>query len=340
MPKVVTFGELMLRLSPPGYLRFVQTDSFSATFGGSEANVAVTLAQFGLDVSFITKLPSHEIGQLAVNSMRRYGVDTSHILRDGSRIGVFYLEKGASQRGSKVIYDRENSAIALAKADEFNWEEIFMDAEWFHFSGISPALGDNMANLCRIACKKANSLGIPISCDLNYRKKLWTREQAHKVMTELMEYVDVCIANEEDAEDVFGIKPKHGLASAGVIDKESYQEVARMLVDRFGLKLAAITLRRSFSATHNQWSSILYNGKEFIHSKSYDIHLVDRVGGGDSFSGALLYGILEKFELSKALDFATAASCLQQTIEGDFNLISFDEVLSLVEGNTFGRVNR
>ena len=260
--RVITFGEIMLRLAPEGYYRFVQADRLGATCGGGEANVAVSLANYGLDAAFVTKLPSHEIGQAAVNSLRRYGVDTSAIVRGGSRIGIYYLEKGASQRPSKVIYDRAGSSIAEASRSDFDWKAIFEGADWFHFTGITPALNDEVAAICLDACKAAKEAGIPISCDLNYRNKLWSKEKAGQVMGELCKYVDVCIANEEDAADVFGIKAANTDVTAGEVNREGYKDVAKQLADRFGFSKVAITLRESISANDNLWSAMLYDGAD------------------------------------------------------------------------------
>ncbi len=340
MKKVVTFGELMLRLAPEGYYRFAQAETFGATFGGGEANVAVSLANYGLDAAFVTKLPTHEIGQMAVNSLRRYGVDTSYITRGGDRVGIYYLEKGASQRPSKVIYDRAYSAIALASKEDFDWEKIFDGAEWFHFTGITPALGDNVAEICLEAVKAAKKLGLKVSCDLNYRKKLWTREKAGKVMAELMPYVDVCIANEEDASDVFGIKAENTDIEGGKIDGEGYKEVAKKLKDRFGFSYVAITLRSSISANDNDWAAMLYDGNDCYFSRKYHMHIVDRVGGGDSFGAGLIYAMLHGKDAQGIIEFAVAASCLKHSIEGDYNMVSVAEVESLAGGNASGRVQR
>ena len=318
--KVITFGEIMLRLAPEGYYRFVQADTFGATYGGGEANVAVSLANYGFDAKFVTKLPTHEIGQAAVNSLRKYGVDTSYIARGGDRVGIYFLEKGASQRPSKVIYDRAGSSIAAASKDDFNWEEIFDGAEWFHFTGITPALNDEVAAICLEACKAAKAAGVTVSCDLNYRNKLWSKEKAGQVMGELCKYVDVCIANEEDASDVFGIKAAD--------------------TDRFGFSKVAITLRESISANDNKWSAMLYDGKDFCFSKKYTMHIVDRVGGGDSFGGGLICACLNGYDSQAAIEFAVAASCLKHSIEGDFNMVSMDEVLKLAGGDASGRVQR
>ncbi|MDR2101642.1 MAG: sugar kinase [Treponema sp.] len=340
MGKVVTFGEIMLRLAPEGYYRFVQAASLGATYGGGEANVAISLANFGLEAVFVTKLPKHEIGQAAVNKLREFGVDTSRIVRGGDRIGIYFLEKGASQRPSKVIYDRAGSAIATASAGDFDWKVIFEGASWFHFTGISPALGDNVAALCLEAVKTAKNRGLTVSCDLNYRKNLWSREKAGEVMAGLMPYVDLCIANEEDAADVFGIKAKNSEVTAGQINHEGYKEVAKTLADRFGFKQVAITLRESFSANDNNWAAMLYDGKEYYFSKKYAVRIVDRVGGGDSFGAGLIYGGLTGLSSRETLEFAVAASCLKHSIEGDFNLVSVDEVKKLAGGDASGRVQR
>ncbi|MDO5145398.1 MAG: sugar kinase [Eubacteriales bacterium] len=338
--KVITFGEIMLRLAPEGYYRFVQADSYGATFGGGEANVAVSLANYGLDAKFVTKLPEHEIGQAAVNSLRKYGVDTSYIARGGDRVGIYFLEKGASQRPSKVIYDRAGSSIATASPEDFNWKEIFDGAEWFHFTGITPALGDNVAAICLEACKAAKEAGVTISCDLNYRNKLWSKEKAGQVMGELCQYVDVCIANEEDAADVFGIKAADTDVTTGTVNHEGYKDVARQLTERFGFQKVAITLRESLSANDNNWSAMLYDGTEYHFSKKYKMHIVDRVGGGDSFGGGLIYSCLHESDSQKIIEFAVAASCLKHSIEGDFNLVSVGEVQKLMCGDGSGRVQR
>ena len=338
--KCVCFGELMLRLSPEGYTRFSQADEYLATFGGAEANVAVSLANYGVDATFVSKLPRNEIGQRCVNGLRFHGVDTTRIVRGGDRIGIYFVEKGASQRPSKVIYDRAYSAIAMAKPEDFNWDEIFEGANWFHWTGITPALSDSMAETVLQACKKAKEKGITISCDLNYRKKLWTREKAGQVMAELCKYVDVCIANEEDAADVFGIHAAGTDINAGTLSHEGYKDVARQLKERFGFKYVAITLRGSISANDNDWAAMLYDGKECYFSRSYRVHLVDRVGGGDSFGGGLIYSMLSGYDAQQTIEFAVAASCLKQTIEGDYNQVTVEEVLALAGGNASGRVQR
>ena len=340
MGKIVTFGEIMLRLTPEGYQRFVQAASLGMSFGGGEANVAVSLANFGLDTAFVTKLPANEIGQAALNSLRGFGVDTSLIVRGGKRVGIYFLEKGASQRPSKVIYDRANSSIAEAGPSDFDWNKIFQNATWFHFTGISPALGDSVAAICLEAVKAAKEKGITVSCDLNYRKNLWSKEKAREVMTTLAQYVDLCIANEEDAADVFGIQAKDSDVSAGKIRADAYREVAHTLAAQFGFKQAAITLRESFSANDNNWAGMLYDGKDYHFSRKYPIHIVDRVGGGDSFGAGLIYGITQGFPPQETIEFAVAASCLKHSIEGDFNLTSVDEVKKLVAGDSTGRVQR
>ncbi|MDR2027932.1 MAG: sugar kinase, partial [Treponema sp.] len=293
MERVITFGEIMLRLAPEGYYRFVQASSLGAAYGGGEANVAISLAQFGLDAAFVTKLPKHEIGQAAVNKLREFGVDTSRIVRGGSRVGIYFLEKGASQRPSKVIYDRAHSSIAEAGASDFDWKAIFSGASWFHVTGITPALGDSVAAITQEACRTAKAQGLTVSCDLNYRKNLWSRDKAGEVMGKLMEHVDICIANEEDAADVFGIHADNSDLIGGKISPEAYQGVAKALLDRFGFKAVAITLRESISANDNNWAAMLYDGKAAWFSKKYPVRIVDRVGGGDSFGAGLIYGTLK-----------------------------------------------
>ncbi|WP_010261465.1 sugar kinase [Treponema primitia] len=340
MGTIVTFGEIMLRLAPEGYYRFVQADSFGASYGGGEANVAVSLANFGLDAAFVTKLPKHEIGQAAVNSLRQFGVDTSKIARGGNRVGIYFLEKGASQRPSKVIYDRAGSAIATAEPGDFDWKTIFAGVSWFHFTGITPALGDAAAAITLEACRIAKAGGITVSCDLNYRKNLWPRDKASEVMGRLMPFVDVCIANEEDASDVFGIHAKNSDINSGKINREGYQEVAKVLTDRFGFKKVAITLRESISANDNNWAAMLYTDDTAYFSKKYPVHIVDRVGGGDSFGAGLIYGTLQGYSPQETVEFAVAASCLKHAIEGDFNQVSVEEVEKLAGGDASGRVQR
>ena len=338
--KVITFGELMLRLAPFNYLRFVQSDAYEATFGGAEANVAVSLANYGVDVAFVSKLPSHEIGQSAINSLRKFGVDTSLVVRGGERVGIYYCEKGASQRPSKVVYDRAHSSIATATPNDFDWNKIFQDVDWFHFTGITPALSDDVAEICRIACVEAQKRGITISCDLNFRKKLWSKEKAGNVMGELCKYVNYCIANEEDAKDVFGIEAANTDIDSGKLNHQGYVSVAEQLTQRFGFKGVAITLRESLSANDNNWSAMLYTNGQAHFSKKYAMHIVDRVGGGDSFGAGLIYSLLTGKDSQNAIEFAVAASCLKHSIEGDYNLVSVAEVEALAKGNASGRVQR
>ena len=340
MKKIVTFGELMLRLAPEGYLRFVQSDKLEATFGGAEANVAVSLANYGLDAAFVTKLPTHEIGQSAVNSLRKFGVDTSKIVRGGERVGIYYCEKGASQRPSKVIYDRAYSSIAMAKKGDFDWDKIFDGVEWFHFTGITPALGKNLVEACKAACIAAKKRGVKVSCDLNYRGKLWTRAEAREAMTELCRYVDVCISNEEDAKDVFGIEAEGSDIYGGKLNHEGYKSVAKQLKDKFGFEKVAITLRTSISANDNDWAGMLYDGEDFFFSKSYHLHIVDRVGGGDSFGAGLIYSLLSGKSSAMAIEFAVAASALKHSVEGDYNRVTVSEVEKLAGGDGSGRVQR
>lgn len=338
--RTVTFGEIMMRLNPEGFKRFVQAERFETSYAGGEANVSVSLANYGLDSAYVTKLPAHEIGQCALNALRKYGVDTSLIVRGGDRLGVYFVEKGASQRPSKVIYDRAASAIALAKKEDFDWNRIFQGADWFHFTGITPALGGELPEICLEACKAAKALGLKISCDLNYRKKLWTREKAGEVMATLMPYVDVCIANEEDASDVFGISADNSAVSDGKLDRDGYISVAKKLTERFGFKQVAITLRSSISASVNDWAGMLYVDGKAYFSKSYHINIVDRVGGGDSFGGGLIYSMLNGKDPQATIEFAVAASCLKHSIEQDFNMVSVSEVENLAGGSGNGRIQR
>ncbi|MBE6558226.1 MAG: sugar kinase [Ruminococcaceae bacterium] len=340
--KVITFGEIMLRFAPNGYYRFFQNDQMQATFGGGEANVAVSLANFGLDSSYITKLPKHAIGQAAIDSLRYFGVDTSKIVRGGDRVGIYYLEKGASQRGSVCIYDRAHSAIAEAKPADFDWDAIFAGADWFHFTGITPALGGELVDICLDACKAAKAHGVKISCDLNYRGKLWTRAEAREAMTKLCAYVDVCISNEEDAKDVFGIEAENTDIYGGKLNHEGYKSVAKQLADKFGFEKVAITLRSSISASDNDLASMLYDAATdcaYI-SKSYHLHIVDRVGGGDSYGAGLIYALITGKSDGEANEFAVAASALKHSVEGDFNRVSVAEVEKLAGGDGSGRVQR
>jgi 2-dehydro-3-deoxygluconokinase len=301
--------------------------------------VAVSLSHFGAPATFVTKLPSNPIGDAAVGELLRHGVDTARIVRGGKRVGIYYCEKGASQRASKVVYDRQGSAIAEASPSEFAWKEIFAGAKWFHFTGITPALSDSAAQATLEACKAARAAGLTVSCDLNYRKNLWTPAQAQKVMAELMPHVDVLFANEEDAEKVFGIRAKGSDVASGLLGHAAYEDVAQQLIARFGFKKVAITLRTSHSANDNGWAALLFDGKAHF-SKEYNIHIVDRVGGGDSFCAGLIFALLEGQTPAQAIEFATAASCLKHSIEGDFNLVSADEVRALAAGDGSGRVQR
>ena len=341
--KTVTFGEIMLRLSPPGFQRFVQASSFDVTFGGGEANVAVALANYGLDSYFISKIPKHEIGQACVNSLRRFGVSDRFIVRGGERLGIYFLETGASQRGSKVIYDRANAAVATLRPEELDLAQVFEGASWFHWTGITPALGEAPRETLTAACRAAKEQGATVSCDLNFRAKLWTTEQAQAVMKPLMEYVDVCIANEEDADKSLGLKAGTSDVHAAELEEEAYRDVARRLKQEYDFQTVAITLRESFSASVNGWSAMLLDDRdcrEPTRSKRYEIQIVDRVGGGDSFASGLIAGLLQKSNTRDALEFAVAASALKQTIPGDFNLVSSDEVEKLAKGSGSGRVER
>ena len=341
MAKIVTMGEIMLRLSTHGFLRFVQSDSFDACYGGGEANVALSLSNYGHKTYFVTKLPKNDIGQSAINSLREFGVNTDYIVRGGDRIGIYYLETGDAMRPSKVIYDRSNSAIALAEADEFDFDKIFEGKDWFHFTGITPAISEKAEKLTILACQAAKKHGLTVSCDLNFRKKLWTSEKAIQVMTSLMPYVDVLIGNEEDCEKCLGFKAEKSDVTKGQLNLSGYQDVFMKLKDKFGFKYMATSLRESYSASDNGWSALIYDGKEFYHSREYQIRLVDRVGGGDSFAGGLIHGLLAyNGDEKKALEFAVAASALKQTIPGDVNHVSTEEVETLMNGDASGRVQR
>ena len=340
MKRIVTFGEIMMRLNPEGYLKFLQADKYEATYAGGEANVAVSLANFGHAVSYCTKVPDNDIGQCAVNTLRHFGVDTSTMLRGGERLGLYFVEKGASQRGSKVIYDRGYSAIAMAKPSDFDWDKILTDADWFHWTGITPALGGDLPQIMLEALQACRRKGVTVSCDLNYRSKLWSRQLAGEVMAQLVPYVDVLIANEEDAKDVFGIEAADTDIQGGKLNHAGYISVAEQLTARFGCKAVAITLRGSVSASENNWAGMLYTHGQAYFSPTYLIRLVDRVGGGDSFGGGLIHALRTRMTEQDAIDFAVAASCLKQTIEHDFNLVSKADVLSLMQGNASGRVQR
>jgi 2-dehydro-3-deoxygluconokinase len=343
MPRVVTFGEIMLRLSPPGFQRFVQAQSFDVTYGGGEANVAVSLAGFGLNTSFVTCLPDNDLGHCAASSVRTAGVDVSQVAWQGDRLGIYFLENGASQRPSKVVYDRSESSISQVQPGVIDWAEAFEGADWFHWTGITPAISQSAADTCLEACKAAKVAGLTVSADLNFRKKLWNYgKPASEVMPELVQYVDVAIGNEEDAEKVFGIKPPEVDVEGGQVSADAYQYVCDELTSRFpNLSKIAITLRGSINASHNTWSGLLYDGSEMHIAREYDItHIVDRVGGGDSFAAGLIYALLSGKNAADAINFAVAASCLKHTIPGDCNLVTVDEVEALAGGSGSGRVQR
>jgi len=340
--KILSFGEILLRMASPGYTRLFQDNVLCTSFCGGEANVAVSLSIFGLDSAFLTKLPENDIGQAAINSMRYFGVDISKIVRGDGRIGLYYLEKGASQRASKVIYDRSYSAIAMAAKSDFDWNSIFEGVDWFHWTGINPALSDGMTEICMDACQIAKKKGITISCDLNYRKNLWSTEKAKAIMSQFMLYVDVCVANEEDADKVLGIKAFDNDVESGKLNKSGYEYVAKEICDNYGCKYVAITLRESYSASNNGWGAMIYdaNSGESYLSKEYNIHIIDRVGSGDSFTAGIIYALITGMTAADAVEFATAASCLKHSIEGDYNRVSVAEVMNLVNGSGNGRVMR
>ncbi|MFZ4376206.1 MAG: PfkB family carbohydrate kinase [Saprospiraceae bacterium] len=344
MKKVVTFGEIMLRLASPGYLRFSQSTQLEATFGGGEANVAVSLANYGIPASFVSRLPKNDIGDWAIQNLRKYNVQTQDILRGGERVGIYFLETGAVARASKVVYDRAGSAIADIQPGMLDWEAIFKDANWFHWTGITPALSEGAAATCLEGIKMANKLGITVSTDLNFRKNLWKYgKTADEVMPELVAGCDVILGNEEDAEKVFHIQPEGVDVTAGHVEAAAYESVCRQLVKKFPrAKKVIITLRGSINANHNTWAGTLFNGEKIFFSPQYDItHIVDRVGGGDSFMGGLICGLLTyPDDDQQALNFAVAASCLKHTIYGDFNLVTVDEVKNLMKGDGSGRVSR
>lgn len=340
MAKVVTMGEIMLRLSTPGYEKFIQADTFDINYGGGEANVAVSLANYGHQASFVTKVPNNPIGECAVAALRKYNVDTTHIARGGERLGIYYLETGASMRASNVVYDRAHSSIAEADASDFDFDAIFDGADWFHFTGITPAISDKAALLTEEALKAAKAKNVTVSCDLNFRKKLWSSEKAQKVMTNLMQYVDVCIGNEEDAQKVLGFKPGNTDVTSGSLELAGYEDIFKQMTDRFGFRYVVSSLRESYSASDNGWSAAIYDGKEFYHSRKYEVRIVDRVGGGDSFAGGLICGLLDGRNYKDALEFAVAASALKHTIPGDFNLVTRADVETLMGGDGSGRVQR
>lgn len=346
MGKIVTFGEIMLRLATPGYLRFSQTNELSATFGGGEANVAVSLANYGMDAEFVTRLPENDIAAACVKDLHKHGVKTDHIVYGGDRMGIYFLETGAVARASKVVYDRAHSAISEIKPGMIDWEQVLAGTDWFHWTGITPAISQGAADVCLEAIQTANRLGIPVSCDLNYRKNLWKYgKKASEVMPDLVAGCDIILGNEEDAEKVFGIKPEgfDVTATAGEVNAAEFESVCTQLMQRFPrARKVIITLRGSINANHNTWGGVLYDGKQLFQSPRYDItHIVDRVGGGDSFMGGLIYGLLTyPQDDQQALNFAVAASCLKHTIYGDYNEVTVKEVENLMKGDGSGRVSR
>jgi 2-dehydro-3-deoxygluconokinase len=344
MGKIVTFGEIMLRLAPPDFLRFSQAPYLESTFGGGEANVAVSCANYGMDVSFVTRLPKNDIADWCVRTLKSYGVNTNDIVYGGDRIGIYFLETGAVSRGSKVIYDRANSAVSQIETGMVNWNKVFEGASWFHWTGITPAISQGAADVCLEAIQAANEKGITVSCDLNYRKNLWKYgKKAGDIMPDLVAGTDIILGNEEDAEKVFGIHPEGVDVTSGHVEGAAYESVGKQLMAKFPkAKKVIITLRGSISASHNSWSGVLWDGKQLFQAPTYQItHIVDRVGGGDSFMGGLIYGLnTYQDNDQKALDFAVAASCLKHTIKGDFNQVSADEVEKLMGGDASGRVSR
>lgn len=340
--KVVSFGEIMLRLSPDGYYKLFQKPELNTSFCGAEANVAVALSNFGDEAEFVTALPDNDIGRAACRELMRYGVKTDNIVYTGDRLGIFFAEKGASQRPSKVIYDRKNSAIASADPSSFDWEKIFDGADWFHITGITPALSDSLAKISVDAVKAAKKAGLTVSCDINYRSKLWSAQKARPVMTEIMKYVDVCIGNEEDAEIVFGIKAGTTDVTKGQLDTDGYKKSLQTVAETFGCKIVAYSQRKSYSASDNGWSGIIYDDekKQVYTSAQYDIRITDRIGGGDAFASGLIYALHNNISPSNAIETAAAAGCLDQTLEGDFCLLGINDVLDLVGGNSSGRVKR
>lgn len=339
--KVLSFGEILLRLASPGYTKLFQKDSLDATFCGGEANVAVSLANFGIQSEFLTVVPDNDVGRASLNALKYFGVDTSKTFFKNGRMGLYYLEKGASQRSSKVIYDRAFSSITLAEPTDFDWDALFDGVNWFHWTGINPALSDNMVQICEQACKKAKEKGITISCDLNFRKNLWSSEKAQDVMRNLVQYVDVCIANEEDADKVLGIKAPNNNVESGKLNKSGYEHVAKEICEQFGCKKVAITLRESINASRNGWSGMIYDAAGIAnYSTHYDIDIVDRVGGGDSFTGAMIYSLITGKDDKNVIEFAVAASCLKHSIEGDFNRVTVSDVENLIKNGGNGRVQR
>lgn len=341
--KAVTMGEIMLRLSTPGQERFIQADQFDVCYGGGEANVAVSLSNYGYDTQFVTAVPDNPIGECAVAALRKYGVKTDYIVKSGERLGIYFLESGSSMRASNVVYDRAHSSVSTARAEQFDFGAVFEGADWFHFTGITPAVSDSAAQLTEEALKAARAAGVTVSVDLNFRKKLWSSEKARQVMTGLMQYVDICIGNEEDAEKVLGFQAKATDVTKGELNLPGYEDVFNQMADQFGFRYIVSSLRQSYSASNNGWSACIMNGRtrEFYHSKTYSVTpIVDRVGGGDSFAGGIICGLLDGKDMREALEFAVAASALKHTIPGDFNLVTREEVESLARGDGSGRVQR
>ena len=340
MKKVIGLGDLLVSFAPSGYLRFIQAESFDACYTGAEANVCISLSQYGVPAEYVTRLPRNDISRCAVAALSKFGVGTQHIAYGGERIGVLYLERGASQRPSKVIYDRKHTAICEAQPEHFDWDAIFADAQWLHFTGITPALSDSTPAVCERACKEAKARGVTISCDLNYRKNLWSTQRAKEVMETLLPYVDVLIANEEDAEKVLGIKAADTDVDSGRLNTDGYVDVARQISQTYGIPYVATTLRKSLSASDNLWSAMLYHNGEVFLSREYKIHIVNRVGGGDSFGGGLIYSLLSGKDTQAAVEFAVAASALKHSIEGDYNMVTVAEVEKLAGGDGSGRIQR
>lgn len=340
MGKVVCFGEIMLGLGPEGYLRFSQANRMNVNYTGTEANVCVALGLNGVPNEFVTKIPKNDISSCAIRTLKKFDVGLNNIVYGGDRLGVFFIEKGASQRASKVIYDRKYSSISMADVDEFNWDTILKGASFFHFTGVTAALGENLPEICLRACKAAKRLGVKISCDLNYRKNLWSTQRAQEVMQPLVKYVDILIGNEEDAEKVLGVKPAGTDVIQGQLNRDGYIDVAKRICEKYGCETVAITLRTSISASLNKWAAMLYTSGQAYFSKEYTIQIVDRVGGGDSFASGLIYSMYHGYETQKSLEYATAASCLKQTIEQDFNLAMAEEIEALMLGDGSGRVQR
>lgn len=340
MSKVVTFGEIMMRLAPYNYEKFIQANQFQVTYGGGEANVAVSLAHFGHEVYFVTRLPKNPLGDAAENSLRKYGIRTDYIVRGGQRLGIYFLEHGASIRPSKVVYDRADSAVSQLETGMINWKDVFQGKDWFHITGITPAISPNCAEVAIKSTREAKNAGLIVSCDLNYRRKLWSKEEAKTTMTKLVEYVDVIVANEEDAADIFGIYADETDVTSGKLNVEKYKSVASKLKELCDVEVVTITLRESISASDNNWSALFYDGSEYLISREYPIHLIDRIGGGDSFAAGLIHGLLKRWDKKHILEFAVCASALKQTIPGDMNMVNEDEVMSIVKGDVSGRVQR